>query len=129
MRANSSGANALSPGEEVTVVGTSLDFDRNSRVMHVLGPASAQSKSTHLTAGELTMDLDAQFRAHQLLASGSVGGELPRVVSQSKAGSAEMSVSGERLTARIDTPIRVRLNSTQSATATATAHPNLIRSS
>jgi lipopolysaccharide export system protein LptA len=98
--ANSSVANALSPGEEVIVVGTSLDFDRNSRVMHVLGPASAQSKSAQLTAGELTMDLDPQFRAHQLLASGSVGGELPRIVSQSKTGRAEMSVSGERLTAQ-----------------------------
>src|SRR3984957_643290 len=100
VRSNSSAANALSPGEEVTVVGTSLDFDRNPRVMHVLGPASAQSKSAQLTAGELTMDLDAQFRAHQLLASGSVSGELPRIVSQSKTGSAEMSVSGERLTAQ-----------------------------
>jgi lipopolysaccharide export system protein LptA/lipopolysaccharide export system protein LptC len=98
--ANSSAANALSPGEEVTVVGTSLDFDRNSRVMHVLGPASAESKSTRLTAGELTMDLDPQFRARQLLASGSVGGELPRIISQSKTGRAEMSVSGERLTAQ-----------------------------
>ncbi len=98
--ANSSAANALSPGEEVTVVGTSLDFDRTSRVMHVLGPASALSKSAQLTAGELTMDLDAQFRAHQLLASGNAGGELPRIVSQSKTTGAEMSVSGERLTAQ-----------------------------
>jgi LPS export ABC transporter protein LptC len=100
VRANSSAASALSPGEEVTVVGTSLDFDRNSRVIHVLGPASARSQSSQLTAGELTMDLDPQFRAHQLLASGSVGGELPHIISHSKTGSAEMSVSGERLIAQ-----------------------------
>jgi lipopolysaccharide export system protein LptA len=100
VRANSSAASAWSPGEEVTVVGTRLDFDRNSRVIHVLGPASARSQSSQLTAGELTMDLDPQFRAHQLLASGSVGGELPHIISHSKTGSAEMSVSGERLIAQ-----------------------------
>ena len=98
--ANPSAANAFSPGEEVTVVGASLDFDRNSRVMHVLGPASAQSKNAQLTSGELTMDLDPQFRARQLLASGSIGDELPRIVSKSKTGGAEMFVSGERLTAQ-----------------------------
>jgi LPS export ABC transporter protein LptC len=83
--------------DEVTVIGTSLDFDRTTRVMRVQGPASAQSQTTRLTAGELKMDLDAQFRAQKLLASGNVNDAPPQIVERNPHG--EMTVSGDRLTA------------------------------
>jgi lipopolysaccharide export system protein LptA len=75
----------------VTVTGTSLDFDRLSRRMHVDGPAAAESKTTRLTSGELTLDLDAQFRAQTLLASGNVKDEQPKIVSQGGGGQTELS--------------------------------------
>jgi LPS export ABC transporter protein LptC len=84
--------------EEVTVTGTNLDFDRTTRRMHIQGPASAATKTTQLTAGELTMDLDALFRAQSLLASGNVNGAQPQMISRGKAG--QMDMSADRLTAK-----------------------------
>ena len=84
------------PPENVVVTGSSLDFARTEHRMHVLGPAAAESKTTRLTAAELTLDMDAQFRAQTLLASGEVNGEQPKVVSR---GNGQMDVSGDRLTA------------------------------
>jgi lipopolysaccharide export system protein LptA len=88
-------ADAASP-ENVVVTGSSLDFARTERLMHILGPAVAESKTTRLTAAELTLNMDAQFRAQTLLASGEVHGEQPKVVSR---GNGQMDVSGDRLTA------------------------------
>ncbi len=85
------------PDKEVTVVGTNLEFDRVAHRMHVQGPATAESKTTKLTAGELTLDLDAQFRAQTLLASGEVNDEQPKIVSQ--ASDAQVEVRGDHLTA------------------------------
>jgi LPS export ABC transporter protein LptC len=90
-------ASDAAPRDEVTITGTSLDFDRATRMMHVQGPAAAQSRTTRLTSGELKMDLDTQFRAQKLLASGSVNGQQPQIISQGPHG--EMAVSGELLTA------------------------------
>ncbi|HME11484.1 MAG TPA: LPS export ABC transporter periplasmic protein LptC [Candidatus Acidoferrum sp.] len=95
-----SGAANLAAGQEsqeVTVTGSSLDFDRTSHKMHVHGPAKAESKTTRLTAGELAMDLDAQFRAQTLVASGNLNGEQPKIVSAGKGG--EMDVDADQLTA------------------------------
>src|SRR5208282_1915551 len=39
-------------GEEVLVIGTSLDFGRDARLLHILGPAEAESRAARLTAGE-----------------------------------------------------------------------------
>ena len=82
--------------ESVIVTGSSLDFARTERLMHVLGPAAAESKTTRLTAAELTLDMDAQFRAQTLLASGNVNDEQPKVVSR---GNGQMDISGDQLTA------------------------------
>src|SRR5271163_4055500 len=82
--------------ESVIVTGSSLDFARTERLMHVLGPAAAESKNTRLTAAELTLNMDAQFRAQTLLASGEVNGEQPKVVSR---GNGQMDISGDQLTA------------------------------
>ena len=39
--------------EEVQVTGTSLEFGRDARTIHILGPTQAQSRTARLTAGEL----------------------------------------------------------------------------
>jgi lipopolysaccharide export system protein LptA len=92
-------ASSEAPPEEVTVTGTNLDFDRVSRRMHIQGPAAAESKTTRLTSGELTMDLDAQFRAQTLVAAGDVNGDQPKIASQGRGG--KMEVRGDKLTAQI----------------------------
>jgi lipopolysaccharide export system protein LptA len=90
------GEAADASSENVLVTGSSLDFARTERLMHVLGPAAAESKNTRLTAAELTLNMDAQFRAQTLLASGEVNGEQPKVVSR---GNGQMDVKGDQLTA------------------------------
>ncbi len=77
-------------GEDVTVTGSSLTFDRNSRKMEVRGPASASSKTTQLAAGLLTLHLDAKFRAQKLWASGEVNGSAPQLTSQDAHGAMEV---------------------------------------
>ncbi len=69
------------PPQEVLVRGSSLDFGRNSRLLHLLGPAEAETKTEHLRAGEIKLLLDKQFHAETLVASGT-GGNRPVVMSQ-----------------------------------------------
>ncbi len=83
-------------GEDVRVKGSSLDFSRDSRLLHLLGPAEAETAAERLTAGELTLTLDDDFRAQTLVASTS-GSDRPRVVS-TKPGE-EMNLESDSLTA------------------------------
>jgi lipopolysaccharide export system protein LptA len=86
-----------SAGEEVLVSGSSLDFSRASRRLHVQGPAKAESRTTTLTSAELTMELDAQFRAQTLVASGNVNDVQPQMISRGNNGT--MQVNADQLTA------------------------------
>jgi lipopolysaccharide export system protein LptA len=81
----------------VHVTGKSLDFGRDSRVMHLQGPVEAQTAKARLTAGELTLTLDAAFRAEKLVASAGASGKKPEMTSQETDGST--SLSAETLTA------------------------------
>ena len=87
-----------SPAEEVTVKGTSLDFGRDARMIHILGPAEAQSRTTRLTSGELTLEMDASFRARRLLAVAGGLGKPPELTSQ--RGSDTMLMDADNLTAQ-----------------------------
>ncbi len=73
------GSQAAAP-QEVLVKGSSLDFGRDSRLLHLLGPAEAETKTERLSAGEIKLSLDKQFRAETLVASGT-GGSRPVVTS------------------------------------------------
>jgi LPS export ABC transporter protein LptC len=81
----------------VHVTGKSLDFGRDSRVMHLQGPVEAQTAKARLTAGELTLTLDAAFRAEKLVASAGASGKKPELTSQETDGSTNLSA--ETLTA------------------------------
>jgi lipopolysaccharide export system protein LptA len=70
------------PGEEVLVTGTSLDFARDARLLHILGPAEADSSTARLIAGELTLEMDSAFRARRLLAAAGANGKTPELTSQ-----------------------------------------------
>jgi lipopolysaccharide export system protein LptA len=84
-------------GKDVRVKGSTLDFSRDSRVLHLLGPAEAETSAERLTAGDLTLELDGDFHVQTLIAA-TTGTNRPRVVS-AKPGEA-MNLESDTLTAQ-----------------------------
>ncbi len=76
--------------EPVRVTGKSLDFERDSRTMHLHGPVEAETRTARLLAGELTLMLDAAFRAEKLVAAPGPNGESPELKSQGAHGSSNL---------------------------------------
>jgi LPS export ABC transporter protein LptC len=85
------------PAQQVHVKGTSLDFGRDTRLMHLRGPAEAETPMGWLTAGEISLALDEQFRADKLVATTGARGDRPAVTS--KSASDEMKLEADSLTA------------------------------
>jgi LPS export ABC transporter protein LptC len=85
--------------EEVLVKGASLDFGRDAKLLHILGPAEAESRTARLTAGELTLELDSAFRARRLLAIAGANGKQPELTSQ--RGTDSMLIDADQMTALI----------------------------
>jgi lipopolysaccharide export system protein LptA len=85
--------------EEVLVTGNSLDFGRDARLLHVMGPAEAVSSSARLTAGEFTLELDSEFRARRLVAIPGSSGKPPELTSQRDGES--MLIDADKMTALI----------------------------
>ncbi|MGC1620967.1 MAG: LPS export ABC transporter periplasmic protein LptC [Candidatus Acidiferrum sp.] len=83
--------------EEVTVTGSSLDFGRDEKTIHIRGPAEADSRTVRLTAGELTLEMDAAFRARRLLAIAGANGHAPELTSQ--RGTDSMLLDADQMTA------------------------------
>jgi len=79
----------MTPPQEVLVKGSSLDFSRDSRLLHLLGPAEAETKTERLSAGEINLSLDKQFHAETLVASGR-GENRPVVTSQGTRDQAKL---------------------------------------
>jgi lipopolysaccharide export system protein LptA len=84
------------PPEEVRVKGSSLDFGRDSRLLHLHGPAEAEAGTERLSAGEINLSLDTEFHARTLVASGA-GGNRPVVMSQGTVE--QMKLEADTLTA------------------------------
>ncbi len=84
------------PSQEIQVSGTSLDFGRDARLLHILGPAQAESSTARLTAGEFTLELDPTFRAHRLLAIAGANGQPPQLTSERGADS--MHIEADKMT-------------------------------
>jgi lipopolysaccharide export system protein LptA len=84
---------------EVLVNGSSLDFGRDARMIHIFGPAVAQSRDARLTAGEITLEMDSAFRARRLLALAGSLGKTPELTSQRGADS--MLMDADNMTAQI----------------------------
>jgi len=96
------GASAKKPqvpaaSDPVRVTGRSLEFGRNSRYLHLQGPVEAQTRTARLLAGELTLLLDAAFRAEKLIATRGGTAKNPQLSSLSTNGPS--NVSAETLTA------------------------------
>ena len=80
-------------GQEVHVTGASMDFDRDTRLLHLEGPAHAQSLTAQLDAGEMKLNLDADFRARKLLATAGALGKRPHAVSSAASGPMELTAN------------------------------------
>jgi LPS export ABC transporter protein LptC len=85
------------PGQEVHVKGSSLDFSRDTRVMHLHGPAEGETLTERLTAGQILLALDEHFRAEKLVAITGGAGSKPTATSKGKAD--EMRLEADTLTA------------------------------
>ena len=83
--------------EPVHVTGKSADFERDSRVLHLLGPVEAQTAATRLKAGEIILTLDKAFHTESLLAIAGASHKVPELESRGKDG--ETHLTGERMTA------------------------------
>jgi lipopolysaccharide export system protein LptA len=90
------GGSQVTPPQEVHVKGSSLDFGRDSRLLRLLGPAEAETAAERLSAGELKLSLDKEFRAETMVASGA-GGNRPAVTSQ--ATREQVKLEADTLTA------------------------------
>ena len=87
---------AMRPSQEVRVKGSSLDFGRDSRLLHLFGPAEAETGTERLSAGEIILSLDKEFHAEILVASGT-GDNRPAVTSQGTRD--QMKLQADTLTA------------------------------
>jgi lipopolysaccharide export system protein LptA len=92
-----SGISKTAVREPVQVTGKSLDFGRDSRIMHLHGPLRAESSKAQLVAGELTLSLDTAFRAEKLVATAGGTGKNPELASSEKNGA--LNLRAETLTA------------------------------
>ena len=79
--------------QEVHVTGASLDFDRNTRLLHLEGPAHAQSETAQLDAGEMKLNLNEDFRAQKLVATVGGLGKRPHAVSSAASGPMELTAN------------------------------------
>src|SRR5712692_1798945 len=66
-RGQAPGSSAAS-AEPVSLTGSSLEYRRDDRTLHLLGPARARQGRRELTAGELALEFDADLRAQRLVA-------------------------------------------------------------
>jgi lipopolysaccharide export system protein LptA len=108
------GGSSVDAPQEVLVKGSSLDFGRDSRLLHLLGPAEAETKTERLSAGEIKLSLDKQFHAEMLVASGTSGNR-PVVASQGAREQAKLEAdtltahfSSEGAVTRVDAAGAVR---------------------
>jgi lipopolysaccharide export system protein LptA len=80
-------------GQQVHVTGASLDFDRNTRLLNLEGPAHAQTQTAQLDAGEMRLDLNEDFRAQKLVATAGGLGKRPHAASSAASGPMELTAN------------------------------------
>ena len=90
-----------SPAAQVELQGSSLEMGKQSRKLVLFGPATATTSTQQLSAGELTMNLDAQFRAETLIAAPGSRGETPEVISRGGKGAGKGTLRADLLKAEL----------------------------
>src|SRR2546430_2615308 len=75
----------------VDIRGSKLEFNRDSQMMRLAGPAVATSAENQLKAGSVTIELDESFRARKILAAAGAAGMRPELRSEDSKGSRLMN--------------------------------------
>jgi lipopolysaccharide export system protein LptA len=83
-------ASATKNPKEVVMRGTSLEMGKQTRKVILLGPATATTETQELKAGELTAQLDEQFRIHTLMAIPGSLKEEPELTMQGAKGAQKL---------------------------------------
>jgi lipopolysaccharide export system protein LptA len=84
----------------ITATGTSLEIRRNQRTVVLDGPALVRQGDRELSAGTISVELDAEYRAERAIAEGN-----PRI--RATEGGASEVVSGDRFEASLSATGRV----------------------
>jgi lipopolysaccharide export system protein LptA len=84
--------------DEVQLTGARLEFRRDARALRLDGPVRAVSGPSELTAGEVSLELDAKYRAQKLFAR-SGPGRAPRPEVRSKQPHGNALVSADEVAA------------------------------
>jgi lipopolysaccharide export system protein LptA len=100
MTLTQTGGPASTAGQQVHVTGAGLEFNRDTRLLHLWGPAHAETPTAQLDAGEFTLNLDDDYRAQKLFAAAGAHGKKPHAISSSASGI--MTVNANVLTAWFD---------------------------
>jgi lipopolysaccharide export system protein LptA len=88
-----SGGPAGTAGQQVHVTAASLDFDHDTRLLHLEGPVHAQTQTAQLDAGEMRLNLDEDFRAQKLFATAGGHGRRPHAVSSAVSGPMDLTAN------------------------------------
>ncbi len=100
----------------VIFTGSSLEFRRDESAMHLLGPVRAQQGERELTAGSLTIELDAHLRARRAVAIGKP--ELRSTSPQEQA-----TVTAESFVAQLDPEGWIEQVTAESGVRASRTHP------
>lgn len=74
------------PPSDVVLRGSSMEMGKQTRKVVLAGPATATTATQELSAGQMTMLLDAQNRAQTMIAEPGHLNQTPQVVSRGKQG-------------------------------------------
>ncbi len=77
---------AKPPGKDVVIDGDSLEFAKESRVIVLNGPVTANTTTQELKAGKLTVEMDPAFKVRNLIATPGATQELPELTSRTARG-------------------------------------------
>jgi lipopolysaccharide export system protein LptA len=87
---------AKPPENDVVIDGSSLEFAKESRVIVLNGPVTANTATQALKAGELTVEMDQTFKVQSLIATPGPTQKIPEVTSRTARGNSVLRA--EKLT-------------------------------
>jgi len=85
----------------VDIRGGKLEFNRDSQMMRLAGPAVATSAGNQLKAGNVTIELDESFRARKILATAGAVGMRPEL--RSEDGKSSRLMNADAMSAALST--------------------------
>jgi lipopolysaccharide export system protein LptA len=84
---------------QLEMSGSSLEIDKVGHTVELFGPATATSSGEQVTAGQFTLLLDAEFRAHALIAAPGSLNQQPEVKNHGTKG--DSTLRADKLTAHL----------------------------